>query len=235
MKAAIELLAAIPESKAARENVQVSRAFWKIFCNSTNLFAKSKITLSETKHCKSNIVQVFKKVWVDQFRVFMDSVDDVVSVPAFLWAVEGRLLQDVKSACRALEAANRPGVRLHSRYGIVCTYIEIYWSLFDCRAAYQRCGRLCDLLVADLDRFEPDSWTDRVLCWVWLLKQCEVLPAGRAGGAGAAPQLGRLRQGGQHGAPARPAPAARPEHIHRELQTAVRRGEGGGLRYDVKF
>ena len=32
MKAAIELLAAIPESKAARENVQVNGAFWKIFC-----------------------------------------------------------------------------------------------------------------------------------------------------------------------------------------------------------
>ena len=39
------------------------------------------------------------------------------------------------------------------------------------RAIYQRCGRLCDVVTADMERFEPGVFTQRVLESVRVLRQ----------------------------------------------------------------
>ena len=39
------------------------------------------------------------------------------------------------------------------------------------RAIYQRCGRLCDVVTADMERYEPGLYTDRVLEAVTVLRR----------------------------------------------------------------
>ena len=39
------------------------------------------------------------------------------------------------------------------------------------RAIYQRCGRLCDVVTADMENFEPGVFTSRVLESVRVLRQ----------------------------------------------------------------
>ena len=43
------------------------------------------------------------------------------------------------------------------------------------RAIYQRCGRLCDVVTVDMERFEPGMFTDRVLGSVRVLRR-EIMP-----------------------------------------------------------
>jgi len=119
---AIQVLADIPESKAALENVNV-----------------------------------FKKAWVDQVKTFMDAVDDVISVQDFLSVVENHILEDVKTCCKAMQAKDSRTVGDNSR------------------AIYQRSGRLCDVVAADMDRYEPGLYTEKVMEAVRVLR-AEVMP-----------------------------------------------------------
>jgi len=119
---AIEVLAEIPESKAALENVNV-----------------------------------FKKAWVDQVKTFMDAVDDIISVQDFLSVVENHILEDVKTCCKAMQAKDSRTVGDNSR------------------AIYQRSGRLCDVVAADMDRYEPGLYTEKVMEAVRVLR-LEVMP-----------------------------------------------------------
>ena len=43
------------------------------------------------------------------------------------------------------------------------------------RAIYQRCGRLCDVVTADMERFEAGPFTERVLDSVRVLRR-EIMP-----------------------------------------------------------
>ena len=43
------------------------------------------------------------------------------------------------------------------------------------RAIYQRCGRLCDVVSVDMERWEPGMFTDRVIGSVRLLRR-EIMP-----------------------------------------------------------
>ena len=58
--------------------------------------------IPDSKAAQEN-VQIFKKSWVDQVKIFMDSVDDVISVVYFLGVAENHVLEDVKRCCRAME------------------------------------------------------------------------------------------------------------------------------------
>ena len=108
--------------------------------------------IPDSKAAQEN-VQIFKKSWVDQVKIFMDAVDDVISVVYFLNVVENHVLDDVKRCCRAME--NR----------------EVNNLVNSSRAIYQRCGRLCDLVTADMERYEPGVFTDRVLEAVRMLRK----------------------------------------------------------------
>ena len=113
-----------------------------------NIFSE----IPDSKAAQEN-VQMFKKCWVEQVKIFMDAVDDVVCINHFLAVVENNVLEDVKRCCGAME--NREISRLARRS----------------RAIYQRCGRLCDVVTADMERFEPGVFTHRVLESVRVLRQ----------------------------------------------------------------
>ena len=65
----------------------------------------------------------------------MDAVDDVISVQDFLSVVENHILEDVKTCCKAMQAKDSRTVGDNSR------------------AIYQRSGRLCDVVAAEMDRY----------------------------------------------------------------------------------
>ena len=108
--------------------------------------------IPDSKAAQEN-VQIFKKSWVDQVKIFMDAVDDVISVVYFLNVVENHVLDDVKRCCRAME--NR----------------ELASLTRSSRSIYQRCGRLCDVVTADMERYEQGVFTDRVLEAVRVLRR----------------------------------------------------------------
>ena len=58
--------------------------------------------IPDSKAAQEN-VQVFKKCWVEQVKIFMDAVDDVVCINHFLAVVENNVLEDVKRCCGAME------------------------------------------------------------------------------------------------------------------------------------
>ena len=90
---------------------------------------------------------------MDQVKIYMDAVDDIISVVYFLNVVENHVLDDVKLCCHAME--NKDMSLL-----VRCS-----------RAIYQRCGRLCDVVTADMERYEPGLYTDRVLEAVTVLRR----------------------------------------------------------------
>ena len=63
-----------------------------------NIFSE----IPDSKAAQEN-VQMFKKCWVEQVKIFMDAVDDVVCINHFLAVVENNVLEDVKRCCGAME------------------------------------------------------------------------------------------------------------------------------------
>ena len=66
--------------------------------NAINIFSE----IPDSKAAQEN-VQMFKKCWVEQVKIFMDAVDDVVCINYFLAVVENNVLEDVKRCCGAME------------------------------------------------------------------------------------------------------------------------------------
>ena len=77
-----QVLADIPESKAALENVNVFKKAWV-----------DQVLTSWSKSSRSKSLA--------QVKTFMDAVDDVISVQDFLSVVENHILEDVKTCCKA--------------------------------------------------------------------------------------------------------------------------------------
>ena len=94
---------------------------------------------------------------MSQVKTFMDAVDDIISVQDFLSVVENHILEDVKVCCKAMQAKDSRTVGDNSR------------------AIYQRSGRLCDVVAADMDRYEPGLYTGKVMEAVRVLRT-EVMP-----------------------------------------------------------
>ena len=78
----------------------------------------------------------------------MDAVDDVISVQDFLSVVENHILEDVKTCCKAMQAKDSRTVGDNSR------------------AIYQRSGRLCDVVAAEMDRYHMISYITLRYCTI---------------------------------------------------------------------
>ena len=147
-----ETICSTTENDESRKMIQLSLAqlndLKTKLTNAINILHK----IPDSKAAQEN-VQMFKRSWVDQVKIFMDSVDDAVCINYFLGVVENNVLSDVRRCCGAME--DRKISLLTSRS----------------RAIYQRCGRLCDVVTADMERFEPGLFTERVLQSVRILRQ----------------------------------------------------------------
>jgi len=98
---AAEILADIPNSKAALENSEL-----------------------------------FKAAWINQVRILVDAVDEIIPLEQCLEVLENQIITDVRACCKALEKGQSKELNQSAR------------------SVYHRTLRVCDLAVADLENYE---------------------------------------------------------------------------------
>ena len=110
----------------------------------------------KSKVAQENI-DVFRDAWINQVRILTDAVDDITTVDDFLAVSESHILDDVNRCITALQ--NKEVEVLDSTAG----------------AIRGRSGRICNVVEAEMDNYEPGLYTERVLEAVKLLSQ-RVMP-----------------------------------------------------------
>jgi len=151
-----EMICDMTDNEEGKKMVQLSFSQLKDLKSRLENSIEVFFQIPDSKAAQEN-VNMFKKSWVDQVKIFMDAVDDIISVNYFLNVVENHVLEDVKLCCQSMENQD---LTLLARYS---------------RAIYQRCGRLCDVVSADMERFEQGLYTDKVIEAVQILRQ-ELMP-----------------------------------------------------------
>jgi len=110
---------------------------------------------------KSKVAQenmdVFRDAWINQVRILTDAVDDITTIDDFLAVSENHILEDVNTCVTSMQSGD-----------------------FDAtdRTAGSirgRCGRVCAVVTAEMDNYEPGYYTERVLDTVGLLSG-QVMP-----------------------------------------------------------
>ena len=98
---------------------------------------KSKVTMEN--------MDAFKAAWENQVRILTDAVDDIITIDDFLAVSESHILEDVKTCVRAINEGDAE------------TLDRIAGAI------RSRSQRVCDVVAAEMDNFEPCLYTDRVL------------------------------------------------------------------------
>ena len=110
----------------------------------------------KSKVAQENI-DVFRDAWINQVRILTDAVDDITTVDDFLAVSESHILDDVN---RCITALQNKEVELLDRMA---------------GAIKGRSGRICNVVAAEMDNYEPGLYTERVLEAVKLLNE-RVMP-----------------------------------------------------------
>ncbi|XP_047499525.1 catenin alpha-like isoform X5 [Penaeus chinensis] len=110
---------------------------------------------------KSKVAQenmdAFKDAWENQVRILTESVDDITTIDDFLAVSESHILEDVKTCVRAINEGDPD------------TLDRIAGAIRG------RSARVCHVVAAEMDNYEPCMYTDRVLEAVKVLRD-QVLP-----------------------------------------------------------
>jgi len=110
---------------------------------------------------KSKVAQenldVFRDAWINQVRILTDAVDDIISIDDFLAVTENHILDDVNNCVAAVQAWDVDG--LDRTAG----------------AIRGRSTRICGVVSAEMDNYEPGYYTGRVMEAVKLLSE-RVMP-----------------------------------------------------------
>jgi len=118
--------------------------------------ARVLVARPKSKVAQENI-EVFRDAWINQVRILTDAVDDITTVDDFLAVSENHILEDVNRCVSALQSKD-PG-QVDRTAG----------------AIRGRSNRICNVVEAEMDNFEPGLYTERVLEAVKLLSH-RVLP-----------------------------------------------------------
>lgn len=115
---------------------------------------KSKVALEN--------MDVFKDAWERQVRLLTEAVDDITTIDDFLAVSESHILEDVNKCVLALQENDAD--TLDRTAG----------------AIRGRCARVCNVVSAEMDNYEPGPYTERVMDAVYILRD-QVVPnfAGR--------------------------------------------------------
>merc|ERR1719273_856346 len=110
---------------------------------------------------KSKVAQenldVFRDAWINQVRILTDAVDDITTIDDFLAVSENHILDDVNNCVAAVQAWDVDSMDRTAG------------------AIRGRSGRICNVVEAEMDNYEPGLYTERVLEAVKLLSQ-RVMP-----------------------------------------------------------
>ena len=96
-------------------------------------------------------MDVFRDAWINQVRILTDAVDDITTIDDFLAVSENHILEDVNSCVTSMQSGDIEGIDRSAN------------------AIRGRCGRICGVVTAEMDNYEPGYYTERVLDTVGLL------------------------------------------------------------------
>lgn len=102
-------------------------------------------------------MEVFKQAWENQVRILTEAVDDITTIDDFLAVSENHILEDVNKCVLALQEGDAD--TLDRTAG----------------AIRGRSTRVCSVVGAEMDNYEPCIYTKRVLEAVKVLKD-QVMP-----------------------------------------------------------
>ncbi|KAL4231940.1 Catenin alpha-1 [Mactra antiquata] len=102
-------------------------------------------------------MDVFKDAWENQVRLLTDAVDDITTIDDFLAVSESHILEDVNRCVFALQECDAD--TLDRTAG----------------AIRGRSARVCNVVSAEMDNYEPGPYTERVMEAVILLRD-QVMP-----------------------------------------------------------
>ncbi|XP_065218561.1 catenin alpha isoform X1 [Planococcus citri] len=102
-------------------------------------------------------MDVFRDAWENQVRVLTEAVDDITTIDDFLAVSENHILDDVNKCVHSLQ--------------------EGYADTLDrtAGAIRGRAARVCNVVTAEMDNYEPGTYTDRVLEAIKVLRD-QVMP-----------------------------------------------------------
>ena len=110
---------------------------------------------------KSKVAQenmdAFKDAWDNQVRILTEAVDDITTIDDFLAVSENHILEDVNKCVLALQEGDAD--TLDRTAG----------------AIRGRSARVCNVVIAEMDNYEPCVYTERVLEAITILKD-QVMP-----------------------------------------------------------
>ncbi|KAF6019214.1 alpha-Cat [Bugula neritina] len=110
---------------------------------------------------KSKVAQenmdVFKDTWERQVRILTEAVDEITSIDDFLSVSEGHILEDVNRCISSLTECDA----------------EVLDRMAS--AIRGRCARVCNVVTAEMDNYQPGVYTDRVMDSIYMLRD-QVMP-----------------------------------------------------------
>lgn len=98
-------------------------------------------------------MEAYRIVWENQVRILTDAVDDITTIDDFLAVSENHILEDVNKCVLALQEGD--AVDLRNTAG----------------AIQGRSARVCNVVAAEMDNYEPCIYTRRVLEAVKVLRE----------------------------------------------------------------
>lgn len=102
-------------------------------------------------------MEAFREAWDNQVRILTEAVDDITTIDDFLAVSENHILEDVTKCMKALQEGDAE--QLDRTAG----------------AIRGRSSRVCNVVVAEMDNYEPGLYTVRVLDAVSILRD-QVMP-----------------------------------------------------------
>lgn len=102
-------------------------------------------------------MDAFKQLWEKQMRILTEAVDDIITIDDFLAVSENHILEDVNKCVLALQEGD-PEALDRTASGI-----------------QGRSNRVCNVVTAEMDNYEPCIYTKRVLEAVKVLNE-QVMP-----------------------------------------------------------
>jgi len=97
-------------------------------------------------------MEVFREAWENQVRILTEAVDDITTIDDFLAVSENHILEDVNKCVLALQEGDPD--TLDRTAG----------------AIRGRSARVCNVVDAEMDNYEPGIYTERVLEAVKVLR-----------------------------------------------------------------
>ena len=118
--------------------------------------AKILAARSKSRPAQDNM-EAFRQAWENQVRILTDAVDDITTIDDFLAVSESHILEDVNKCVLALQSGDSD--TLDRTAG----------------AIRGRATRVCGVVSAEMNIYEPGDYTERVMDAVFVLRD-QVMP-----------------------------------------------------------